>query len=191
MNPLNGKIKRHPGYSEHNVDPMVTFALPLLGKPNFLPNNITVANFPKYPKFCVVTPAKDYKDYSKQTFFCESSVKKNEQGKDVTSNLFVLMIAKCTKDSLDCKFYGPGRHPIGRITSIKPVANTKGVCAVEYRQGQTVESTILPCEIKDNNIKLELVQARCREHNNELTCDYQYLPSMECDCDGPNACNYI
>ena len=50
----------------------------------------------------------------------------------------------------------------------------KGTCAVEYRQGQTVESTILPCEVTDKNIKLGLVQATCREHNNELTCEYLY-----------------
>lgn len=160
---------------------MPDFTFSRFGKPNFLPLQLTASKINAMNDICVVSSG------SEIPIPMKCNINKEED-----AYTFELMRATCTKDSdtLDCTFYGPGRLPSGKITSVAELPDSSGMCSVMYKQGDHHENAVLPCLVKGDKIYLSVVHAKCSEyrHPGTLLCEYQYLPSMACDCDGPNAC---
>ena len=172
----------HPaqsGFSHTNPD---IFYFSKVGKPNFLPISVTSYYF-KDKDACLVSD----NAYFMGEMNCNINKKEN-------TYTFDLMKATCKKENpTDCEISGIGRKPSGRITYVKQIDS--GKCQVRYRQGDNDETTLLPCSVDGDKINISVVHAKCTsaksshdgiQHN--LMCEYQYLPSMACDCNGINAC---
>lgn len=85
-----------------------------------------------------------------------------------------------------------GVYKIPLMTATCSKTDSSGMCSVTYNQGGHNEKAVLPCFSYTGHtgkkINLSVVHAKCAEDGHELSCEYQYLPSMARDCDGPNAC---
>lgn len=154
--------------------------LPSVGKPNFLPHPIKVAPIKNVSNFCLVD--------DKHAFKCKSRVEKKKE--DVWSvHEFELMRASCKNmNSPECTFSGPGRHPLGKITYIEKLPY-EDFCAVHYTHGKKKGSAVLHCTVDGNNAEVQVVSTLCFKHpESDLVCNYEFLPFMACDCNGPHEC---